>query len=164
MHAGNICDIDNIIILTYIGLCAKERNEYCEEITNILFFSNYCNSTLCPNITTIIDSYCNTTTVSPTASVSPSKAYTSTIQRNKIVTVSPTTCVHPPTSTPTWLNTTTTNSEGQSSCTCKTTVNDLLKAVDIAIRGLLGLSLVLLVVVTIGWVCTCIITKKRKRY
>ena len=145
----------------FIGFSTQKINDDCRKIADT-FLSNH--SIICPTVTTTIDPQYPTTTI-PTVTVS--QCDTTAIQHATTITASPSTCnVQLSTCTPTPNTATVTDISSQSSCTCTTAaVNHIqFTAVDMAIGGLLGLSLVLLIVVTTGWVCTCLITKKRNRY
>ena len=150
------------MIPTYTGLTSLNANKRrtCEGIANELF-SKY---SICPTVTTTVDPQCPTDTIL-TTTVSQQNTTTIIIQHTTTITPSPSTCnVKPSTCTPT--PNTVTDISSQSSCPCMTAaVNGIqFAAFDKVIVGLLGLSLLLLVVVTTAWVCTCLITKKRKRY
>lgn len=156
MQAKPAMLIHNMIPI-YTGLTSLNANKRktCEGIANTLF-SNY---SICPTVTTTVDPQCSTATILTTT---VSRWNTTTIQHTTTITpscnVQPSTCIPTPN--------TVSDISSQSSCAfTSAAVNGIqFTVVDKAIIGLLGLSLLLLVVVTTGWVCTCLITKKRKRY
>ena len=152
------------MILIYTGRIKRSviKYEKCEKMVDTLIS----NHSICPNVTTttVTDPQCPTATT--TITVSRWNTTTIMIQHNTTITPSPSTCNVQPSSTCIPTPNTVNDISSQSSCPCMTAaVNGIqFAAFDKVIVGLLGLSLLLLVVVTTAWVCTCLITKKRKRY
>ena len=161
--ACNIILIPMIHPCTHTGLSNNQtesanESKTCEKIADIItLLSNHC-----PHVITT-----PTTDLHITPTTTSSQCDTATIQHTTTITASdcPSTCsVKQTICIPT--QTTVTDISSQPACTyMSTAVNGIqFMAFDKAIVGLLGLSLLLLVVVTTAWVCTCLITKKRKRY
>lgn len=119
---------------------------------------------LCPNATTTLGAQCTSPTTSIyTSCPSQSSSLLSIVATTIIVAASPTTCVQPPgLSTVSNVRTNANNMNGQSPSKTAVSSNSMTTAV-IGLGALLGLSLVLLAVVITGWVCTCLIAKKRNR-
>ena len=119
---------------------------------------------LCPNATTTLGAQCTSPTTSIyTSCPSQSSTLLSIVTTTIIVAASPTTCVQPPgLSTASNMQTNANNVNGQSPSKTAVSSNSMTTAV-MGLGALLGLSLVLLAVVITGWVCTCLIAKKRNR-
>ena len=111
----------------------------------------------CKSIATTTDQQCANTTVTmdPTQCSATDKT---TVLYTQIVTVN-LTCTQS-SSTASFDQTTTTLTRPLSS---KMALNNGISTTNIALAALLALSVVVLAVVTTGWVCTCLVTKKRAR-
>ena len=130
----------------HIGLLAEysAEKENCKDIIMDTIFDE--------NIITTIQPECTTTVIPTTTTiVSPSKCSRTektTIQRTKIVTTCPQMSI-----SLSFVN----NTKGKLAA-----VNGI-PTVNMALGALLGLAVVLLAVVITGWVCACLIAKKRNR-
>ena len=171
----NICDEGNharlrntyktcnivIIILMHVEMC-DDSDEDCRDTMYSLLITDCCletTATTHPLCTTAI----TTTSIYYTSNiVCPSLSSTLSIVTTTVtVAASPTTRLYPPslsTASNMWTNVGDMN--GQSPSKTAVSSNSMTTAV-IGLGALLGLSLVLLAVVITGWVCTCLIVKKR---
>ena len=150
--------------------CGHNRT-LCEDQVDA-FLNNYCNNVAANPYPSNAPSQCSTTNDVNTITVSPTCSQASTLTITQCRAATLTTTVNPSctqsqhpvvglTYRPTSL-VTPMESPPPSSSSLESSEKSTQTINTVIVLGLLGLSVVLLAVVTTGWVCTCLIMKKRK--